>query len=116
MGLNFITYILVIDVSEDVCFIPAHSFYSMQRGRPKVTISSSELLQLWKGGHTKKYIADHFGISRQTLERVLVDDGIKVFETSGLTDEELDELTIEFKCIMPAAGERLVLGHFRANG
>lgn len=88
----------------------------MPAGRPKVSICRQELLQQCRAGKSKKAIAEYFGISRQTLARILADENIDSFQRHNPTDRVIDEETIKFKCLMPNAGERLVVGHFRSAG
>lgn len=99
-------------------FVPLNRFIvpGMSRGRPKIDINTEDFVQKWRSGKTKTEIAEDYGISRETLRRILIEKGIDVFTRQALTDEEIDQETLNIKCLLPNAGERLIIGHFRSKG
>lgn len=89
----------------------------MSPGRPKVNIDAQELLQHFRAGKSQTQIADEYGITRKTLRRILVENNITSFRyQNNLTQEEIDRETANAKVLMPFAGERLIIGHFRSLG
>ena len=90
----------------------------MSNGRPKLDIDRAELSQHIKAGKSQTEIAEEYGITRKTLRRILVDHGIitQFRYNSDLTDEDIDRETENIKCLIPFAGERLIIGHFRSLG
>lgn len=89
---------------------------ALPRGRPKFDIDRAELLRLCQSGRSQKEIAEEYGVSRNTLRRIVKDKQITAFEKSNLTDNEIDQLILEMKCLMPYAGERLTIGYLKSKG
>lgn len=89
----------------------------MSQGRPKINIDPQELLQHFRAGKSQSHIADEYGITRKTLRRILVENNITAFKYQNiLTQEQIDMETANVKLLMPFAGERLIIGHFRSLG
>lgn len=86
------------------------------RGRPRLNIDADWLRQRFDSGKTQVEIAEEFGISRGTLRRIIADNELTIFSRDVLSDEEIDDMTVNIKCLLPNAGERLIIGHFRSKG
>ena len=86
------------------------------RGRPKFTVDPEIVLQQWRAGRSKKDLAAELNISRDTLTRILNDKGVNPYQRLPISDEDIDNLMLEVKCLLPNAGERLIIGHFRSKG
>ncbi|KAJ7484507.1 hypothetical protein FB451DRAFT_951756, partial [Mycena latifolia] len=60
-------------------------------------------------------LAAALGVHRNTLRKRMRELGVdKTFE--GLSDDELDQLTREYKAKKPNSGLRYLRGHFRRHG
>ncbi|XP_067282440.1 uncharacterized protein [Pseudorasbora parva] len=100
------------EVSVTMELEPGHG-----RGRPRISISTSNLTHLIELGLPVKTIATLLGVSRATLFRRMAENNLSVRALySTFTDEELDALVTEVKNSMPDAGYRMVRGALLAQG
>ncbi|KAL0961755.1 hypothetical protein UPYG_G00331290 [Umbra pygmaea] len=87
------------------------------RGRPRISISTTNLTHLIELGLPAQSIANLLGVSRATLFRRMNENQLSVRALySTCTDEELDALVTEVKNSMPDAGYRMVRGTLLAQG
>ncbi|XP_063060690.1 uncharacterized protein LOC134453871 [Engraulis encrasicolus] len=90
---------------------------SGERGRPRVNISQSHLLDLIETDLSIPCIASLLAVSERTLKRRMQQWGIKkMARYSTMSDEELDHLIIGIKEASPNLGARMVKGQLMALG
>lgn len=112
-------FIFLISLSErdQIEFLePVVEEQSGTRGRPKKHIDP-EYLKEATGSHRNiklGTLAAALGVHRNTLRKRMRELGIlKAFDT--LSDDELDQLTREYKIKKPNSGLRYLRGHFRRH-
>jgi ribosomal protein S13 len=85
-------------------------------GRPTVEVEKADLEKCIDEGHTKAAIARIVGVSRTTLDRLIVEHNLgRMFQKSILTDQQIDEVTKQAKEALPFLGERMILGYFASK-
>ncbi|CAM4683970.1 unnamed protein product [Leuciscus chuanchicus] len=100
------------EVSVTMELEPGHG-----RGRPRISISTTNLTHLIELGLPTQSIANLLGVSRATLFRRMNENNLSVRALySTCTDEELDALVTEIKNSMPDSGYRMVRGTLLAQG
>ncbi|XP_073720642.1 uncharacterized protein [Misgurnus anguillicaudatus] len=86
-------------------------------GRPRTVIPIEHIVYLLKIGLPVKTISRLLGVSRATLFRRLTENNLTVRGLySSCTDEELDQLVLKVKDMMPHAGYRLIKEALKAQG
>ena len=86
-------------------------------GRPRIDVSIEEV-EFLRSLHLQwNKIAEILGISRYTLYRRLMDEGIlQELQFTDISDDDLDELIKQVKEEHPHDGEVLMAGHLLAKG
>jgi len=114
---------LLKDISEDESdseFISYPSVYvqqSMKGGRPKFIISEDKLSRLLDMNFDCPTITRLFGVSLRTVRRRMTEYGFSVKSTySSISEQELDQLVLQFKQYYPASGYRNMDGILRSHG
>ena len=86
------------------------------QGRPKIDVDIDRVYTLREMGFSRISIAKFIGISRTTLYKKCKEANILPCNPNNPTDIQIDNVIKGIKDSMPHAGERMVMGHFRALG
>lgn len=86
-------------------------------GRPLVDNNNQLLKECQAKGFTKTETAAALGISRPTLNRLLLrNDNVPNLSYSQITDDGLDTMVLEAKQQLPLAGEKMIIGCIKFKG
>ena len=88
-----------------------------RRGRPMISISEQELIELLQLQFTQTEIAKMYGCSHRTVRRRIAQFGLEEFiRYDDIDDRGLDTTVSEFVVSFPCAGQKTIEGHLKAQG
>ena len=87
-----------------------------RRGRPRIKLEEQQLCYLIERIFRVKDIAGIFSCSTRTIERRLLELGMRSCDYSSLSNAELDELVRCIVSLHPQCGEKTVTGQLRSQG
>lgn len=114
MAVSVLTQML--DSATDLECLPPVAYHG-GRGRPKIIITSRQLIQLLSIGFTCPGIADMIGVSLSTVRRRMSEYGLSIAALyTNISDTDLDQAVASIKRDYPNAGYRMMTGLLLQQG
>ena len=104
----------VIDIVRDLAVVILCASERRGSGRPRLSIGEEQLAYLVEQRFRIQDIANIFGCSNSTIERRMKEYQISIFNSSTISDVDLDSHVREITNLFPRCGEKTVCGRLRS--
>lgn len=104
----------VIDILRDLAIVILCASERRGSGRPRLSIGEEQLAYLVEQRFRIQDIANIFGCSKTTIERRMKEYEISIFNSSTISDVDLDSHVREITNLFPRCGEKTICGRLRS--